>query len=260
MLPSNKNKNRQGAGIPKLRRQQASRNLQTNASSGAASPGRKKQKDGAANTSNRRANRAQRFEAPTAPRKRANAVYSRATRDTGPSNAPVQGRQRSKAITAADDARGPQQRDLINKPITKADDGTELWDGSTPPELGPREQDDVLANLEPLYDLGKGRLIYPTSEVDANGKPIYAPRPEDANNKEKRNGIFISIVPERPLDEFVRDKLTPQEFEANGGTIEAYALADVKQAFAAETRFVVHTQRYLDAQAKNKESLQQKWV
>lgn len=251
-----------------------------------ASPGTKKKspavrkKDDGSEQAERRAQRVERITATAGVRLRAKAVFSRGTRDTDVAlNRPEQqendGQVDEAATTdttvpstdadaatapSADDSGSPE-RNLKKKPVIEADDGTELWDGSTPPDVDEAVRKAFLKDLKPKYDIGKGRMVYPTGEINAlTGAPYYMPLPEEASEYESQKGLFASIVPEQPLDEFAKEKLSSGQFEAGGKTLEAYSLEDVKKAFSENAKFVLQSQRSLDHLAQNAVSLQQQWV
>ncbi|MTI33031.1 hypothetical protein [Xanthovirga aplysinae] len=166
-------------------------------------------------------------------------------------------RQRSGAITSREDGRGPDRRDLRARPIDKANDGTELWDGKTAPTLSEAIVKDVLSKQKPKYDIGKGRMVYPTET--APGVIEYLPLEGEASDNEIKNGLYVAIVPERPLSEFVNEKLNRESFVVEGGTITAIAIDNLTTAFENESNLVLRSQKYLDTMAASTTSLRQKW-
>ncbi len=229
--------------------------------------------DAESDANERRESRSSRLTATAGQRKRSKSVPNRSTRDdaSGVSQAGLnkqvqsrtdaaqtQGRKRSAAIGSDSDSRAPG-RDVKARPFEQAKDGTELWDGSTIPELSQSVVKDVLKKQTPKYDLGKGRMVYPVENPEG-GEPLYLPLPEDATDLEKSKGIFVSIVPEKSLAEFVKEKLEAKRYEVDGGAIEAISVEEIKKAFEAEPKLILRAQHQLDAQARQNEVLQQKWV
>lgn len=118
-------------------------------------------------------------------------------------------------------------------PVREAEDGTKLWDGFTPSEVSEKKQQETLKNLKPKYDIGKGRMLFPTET--AQGKVTYLPLHRDASDEEKFLGLYAAFVPPEPLEEFLANaeaqgEIERQSFVTKRGEVKAFAEKDIKDA------------------------------
>ncbi len=147
--------------------------------------------------------------------------------------------------------------------VREAKDGTELWDGSSLPEVSPKKQRETLKKLRPRYDLGKGRMVYPTEM--ANGKIAYLPLARDASPLEKTHGLYAALVPLEPLDKFLQRQdiaadIAPQQFDTDEGAVQAYALMDIEAAFEKAPQLVLRAAQFASDVAQETSELQQQFV
>ena len=152
--------------------------------------------------------------------------------------------------------------DTAPKPVRQALDGTELWDGLTPPEIGHQRQREVLDYLDARYNPFSKRILYST-EV-ARGKTKYLPLWEDATAQERRLGLYAAFVPQEPLTDYLqRDDvaadIAPQSFETELGEVRAYALADIERAFETAPQLVLRSAQLARSEARETPELQQQF-
>ncbi|WP_299466483.1 hypothetical protein [uncultured Microscilla sp.] len=163
------------------------------------------------------------------------------------------------AAASADDETG-KPRDLKKRPVPKAKDGTPLWDGKTMPEVDAEVSQNLLKNLKPKYDIGKGRMLYPT-EI-APGKIGYLPLKDEASPQEQAAGVYLRLVPEEPLEEFLernKAEVPANRYEVDEGNVKARSETALAQAISRHQPLVLRSQRYLNEFAKATPSLGQEW-
>ncbi len=150
-----------------------------------------------------------------------------------------------------------QKRDLSIEPVTEADDGTELWDGSSVPDVSEKKQRETLQKLMPRYDLGKGRMVYPAET--AKGKIKYLPLAEEATDTERLNGQFAAFVPPEPLQDFLENATKRQTFDTDSGEVNAFRQADIQKAFESAPTLVLRSAGLVSKAAVLNPALQQEW-
>ena len=146
----------------------------------------------------------------------------------------------------------------ITEPITEATDGTAIWDGFTLPQISEQRQSEVLQTLKAKYDLGKGRMVYPTET--AKGKIEYLPLLSDATTDERIDQRYVAFVPLQPLEDFLQDPnngVQQKTFDTEQGQISGYAQEDVNQAFSAAPQLVLRSARLVTEAAQQNPALQQ---
>lgn len=148
----------------------------------------------------------------------------------------------------------------IAKPVTQAKDGTPLWDGFTPPIVSPQKQKETLNNLKPKYDVGKGRMTYPTET--APGKVEYLPLAKEATQHEYSRGLYAAFVPRESLEDFLdheskNNTISRQPFETEQGNVSAYAQEDIEQALEQSPALVLRSARFVGDRAREVPELQQ---
>lgn len=124
--------------------------------------------------------------------------------------------------------------DTAPEPVTEAEDGTLIWDGFTLPAISTEKQQQVLTQLQPRYDLGRGRMVYPTET--AKGEIKYLPLERDATVAERINQYYAAFVPREPLQNFLQNleangDLQRQHFDTDLGQVKAYAREAIAKAF-----------------------------
>ncbi|NEQ65192.1 MAG: hypothetical protein F6K21_06780 [Symploca sp. SIO2D2] len=134
--------------------------------------------------------------------------------------------------------------DSTPAPVRQATDGTALWDGFTPVKVSEEKQRETLARLRPKYDLGKGRMVYPTET--AKGKIEYLPLLEDASNSERIFGLYAAFVPPEPLQNFLasaedQNQIARQSFATERGEVSAYSQEDIDAAFEQAPTLVLRS-------------------
>ncbi len=152
--------------------------------------------------------------------------------------------------------------DTPPRPVREAKDGTELWDGFSLPEVSRDKQRETLSKLRPRYELGKGRMVYPTEM--ANGDIVYLPLARDASPQERVRGFYAAFVPLEPLSQFLErddiiDDIAPQKFETEEGEVLAYAEADIKRAFEDAPQLVLRSAQFVSDVARDTPELQQQF-
>jgi len=152
--------------------------------------------------------------------------------------------------------------DTPPRPVREAKDGTELWDGFSLPEVSREKQRETLSKLRPRYDLGKGRMVYPTEMP--NGKIAYLPLARDASSQERVREYYAAFVPLEPLEQFLQrddiiDDIAPQNFETEEGEVLAYAQADIKRAFEQAPQLVLRSAQFVSDVARETPELQQQF-
>lgn len=161
------------------------------------------------------------------------------------------------ASGATDPSGGPTP-----EPVRQATDGTALWDGFTPPKVNEEKQQETLAKLRPKYDIGKGRMVYPTET--AQGKIEYLPLLEDASNSERILGLYAAFVPPEPLEDFLanaedQNQIARQSFATEGGEVQAYSQEDIDTAFEEAPTLVLRSMQLVSDSARQTPELQQKF-
>ena len=147
-------------------------------------------------------------------------------------------------------------------PVREAEDGTVLWDGFTPPEVSQEKQRQTLERLRPKYDIGKGRMLYPTET--AQGKVEYLPLRRDAREEERFLGLYAAFAPLEPLAEFLGEAETQGEiarrsFGTEGGEIRAFAQEDIEKVFERATTLVLRSAQMVSDSAREMLDLQQQF-
>ncbi|EAY28278.1 hypothetical protein [Microscilla marina] len=151
-------------------------------------------------------------------------------------------------------------RDLAKRPVPEAQDGTPLWDGKTMPEVDAEVSQNLLKNLKPKYDIGKGRMLYPT-EI-APGKIGYLPLKDEASPQEQEAGIYLRLVPEEPLEEFLarnQAEVPAASYEVGEGKVKARSETALAQAISRHQPLVLRSQKYLNELAEAATGLGQEW-
>lgn len=79
----------------------------------------------------------------------------------------------------------------------------------------------------PKYDLGKGRTVYPTTFVNADGQSVtqYFPRESEASNSERADGLFVK---DNDADDFDDQRAIAAEFKVNADDPEYQKLRDAR--------------------------------
>lgn len=146
----------------------------------------------------------------------------------------------------------------VPEAVTRAKDGTELWDGFSVPEVSLDKQQQVLRTLEPVYDLNENRMLYPT--VTAKGKTKYLPLLKDATDVERITQNYAAFVPQQSLaDVIAQAKVQRQSFDTDEGEVKAFIKADVDQAFANVSNLTLKSAALVSEAAKLTPALQQQW-
>ncbi|WP_206602820.1 hypothetical protein [Leptolyngbya ohadii] len=149
-------------------------------------------------------------------------------------------------------------------PVREVEDGTKtklkLWDGFTPPEISEEKQHETLKTLKPKYDIGKGRMLYPTETVQ--GKVEYLPLHDDASDEEKFLGLYAAFVPPEPLEEFLGDaeaqgEIVRQSFVTKRGNVVAFKEEDIKKALERAPTLVLRSAQLVSDSARQVPELQQ---
>ncbi|NJR38055.1 MAG: hypothetical protein HC781_03380 [Leptolyngbyaceae cyanobacterium CSU_1_4] len=148
------------------------------------------------------------------------------------------------------------------KPVHQARDGTILWDGLTPPIVSEAKQRETLTKLRPRYELGKGRMLYPTET--AQGKIEYLPLWEDAQYSERIRGLYAAFVPPDSLPDFLanaetQDQIARQNFESDRGNVQAYAQEDISRLLEQAPRLVLRSAQLVSESARQIPELQQQF-
>lgn len=138
------------------------------------------------------------------------------------------------------------KKDHVSKQFTMAKDGTKLWDCKSIPEISLQKKRAFLKRLKPKYDLGKGRMIYPTQVGDKEEEIAYLPLKEDATRQEIFNGAYAEILPEQDLWDFIKEKALMREFEVDGGKVNAVAEDELQSSINNETDFVLLSRNLLN--------------
>ncbi|NEO53215.1 MAG: hypothetical protein F6K54_09065 [Okeania sp. SIO3B5] len=152
--------------------------------------------------------------------------------------------------------------DSTPEPVSQASDGTALWDGFSHPQVSEEKQRQTLAKLRPKYDLGKGRMVYPTET--ARGKIEYLPLLEDASNSERVRGLYAAFVPPEPLEDFLanaqdQNQIARQSFATESGDLQAYSQEDIDTAFEEAPTLVLRSMQLVSDSAQQTPELQQKF-
>jgi hypothetical protein len=152
--------------------------------------------------------------------------------------------------------------DATPDPVRQATDGTALWDGFTPPKVREEKQRETLAKLRPKYDLGKGRMVYPTET--GQGKIEYLPLLEDASNSERILGLYAAFVPPEPLEDFLanledQNQIARESFATEGGDVQAYSQEDIDTAFEEAPTLVLRSMQLVSDSAQQTPELQQQF-
>jgi len=147
-------------------------------------------------------------------------------------------------------------------PVHKAKDGTELWDGFTPPQVSEEKQRETLKSLKPKYDIGKGRMLYPTET--AQGKVEYLPLFKDASAEERFLGLYAAFVPSEPLEDFLanaetQSQIARQTFASNRGNVKAYSQEDIDTLFDQPPTLVLRSAQLVSDTARQILQLQQQF-
>jgi len=147
-------------------------------------------------------------------------------------------------------------------PVHKAKDGTELWDGFTPPQVSEEKQRETLKSLKPKYDIGKGRMLYPTET--AQGKVEYLPLFKDASAEERFLGLYAAFVPPEPLEDFLanaetQSQIARQTFASNRGNVKAYSQEDIDTLFDQPPTLVLRSAQLVSDTARQILQLQQQF-
>ena len=147
--------------------------------------------------------------------------------------------------------------DTRPEPVTRAKDGTEIWDGASLPQVSEKKQRETLKNLRPKYDLGKERMLYPVAT--AKGKTEYLPLLADATHDERIDGRYAAFVPPEPLADFLANE-QQQTFDTELGEVKAYSLEDIADAFESAPTLVLRSAELAGAAARQTPELQQQWM
>ncbi len=150
-------------------------------------------------------------------------------------------------------------------PVRKAKDGTEdtvLWDGFTPPDVSEEKQQQTLEKLRPKYDIGKGRMLYPTET--AQGKVEYLPLFRDARPEERFLGLYAAFVPPESLQDFLANaenqgEITRRSFASDRGNVKAYAQKDIDTLFDQAPTLVLRSAQLVSDSARQTPQLQQQF-
>lgn len=139
------------------------------------------------------------------------------------------------------------------KPITRAKDGTQIWDGFSIPSVSEDKQRDTLRKLKPKYDLNENRMLYPT--VNAKGKTKYLPLLKDATDVERLSKNYAAFVPVEPLSALIGNAqidgdLERQYFDTEQGEIRGFAKADIDKVFAGASNFTLRSAHLVSEAAK----------
>lgn len=149
-------------------------------------------------------------------------------------------------------------RDRVPDPVRQASDGTALWDGFSPPEVSPEKKWETLAKLRPKYDLGKGRMLYPTET--ARGKIEYLPLRGDASNSERVLGLYAAFVPPEPLEDFLANAdIAPRDFATESGQVRTYSQEDINTAVDRVPTLVLRSAQLVSDSARQTPELQQQF-
>lgn len=148
------------------------------------------------------------------------------------------------------------------EPVSRANDGTPLWDGFSPPSVSDEKQRQTLAKLRPKYDLGKGRILYPTET--AQGKIEYLPLLEDASHRERIRGLYAAFVPLEPLEDFLanaetQNQIARQTFATPRGDVRAFAQEDISTLFEQAPTLVLRSAQLVSDSAREIPELQQQF-
>ena len=146
------------------------------------------------------------------------------------------------------------------EPVSISTDGTRLWDGYSTPEVSHAKEQETLKELRPKYDLGRGRMLYPTET--AKGKVDYLPLQEDASNNERIRGLYATFVPPEPLSTFFENQqdLNQESFETNLGEVKAYTQEEIDIAFENAPKLVLRSANLVSEVARQTPQLQQQFI
>jgi hypothetical protein len=100
-------------------------------------------------------------------------------------------------------------------------------------------------------------MLYPTQIAD-NGNDndfTYLPLKEQATRQEILDGRFACFTPVDDLDIFIKKNSLSEEFEVNGGKVNAVSEKKLKDALDKENTFVLRAERFLRDSVRSK----QKW-
>ena len=150
------------------------------------------------------------------------------------------------------------RRNLKTRPIPEAKDGTALWNMKDIPEIDVEKERKLLRALKPKYDIGKGRMIYPT--LNDQGETIYLPLKDEANDKELKDGIFAEFIPKEGMAKFIADNISKQEMEVESGKVTAITEDDLTSAFGNVDDLVLRPHKAVLSAISSNEDLQQEWV
>ena len=150
------------------------------------------------------------------------------------------------------------RRNLFTRPISKAKDGTGLWNSRDIPGIDLSRERPLLRALKPKYDLGKQRMIYPVQST--SGKTEYLPLKDEATEKEIKNGAFAEFVPPDGLQKLIRDKLPKDEIDVEGGKIKAIKEEDLANALSTAPELVLKSHKSVLETFESDPWVRQEWV
>jgi hypothetical protein len=124
------------------------------------------------------------------------------------------------------------------------------------------KQQQTLEKLRPKYDIGKGRMLYPTET--AQGKVEYLPLFRDARPEERFLGLYAAFVPPESLQDFLANaenqgEITRRSFASDRGNVKAYAQKDIDTLFDQAPTLVLRSAQLVSDSARQTPQLQQQF-